>query len=110
MDSGCIKTKCNVNKLIIVWVSDFYDIELHGLCTHNGSLCEFKTDYETNIATIYSLSFIQKTKWLIRKRVFEICVGYFWSYKNDCYEMKFKKPTWFGKIVFNLYYDVFSKI
>ena len=86
-----------------IWVSDHYDIHLSGLCRENKELCRFSTDYDSLICTIYSLTFFEKIKWLIRKFIFEICVGCHWSYPLGR-TFKIKTPQWFWMLVFNYYY------
>jgi hypothetical protein len=78
------------------WVSHHWDINLNGICIYENELCEFETffvydkdeedeelqgDYDAFVR-IYKLNFLQKLKWLWRKRKFELCVGYYWSYKD----------------------------
>ena len=72
----------NYDDVDFVWVSDHYDIHLRGLCRHNGELCEFETDWESEKVEIKPLSVPQKLRWLLSKKLFEWFVGYHWTYKN----------------------------
>lgn len=93
-----------------VWVSDHWDHHLNGLCRYNNKLCEFQWSYFHEKVKIYKLGFFSKIKWLIRKKLFEWMVGYHWTYKNGTRNAKFgyRKPYWFFKILFNLYYTPYK--
>ena len=94
-----------------VWISDHYDIHLDGLCRHDGELSRFKTDFDSEICTIYTLTNWEKIKWLWRKRMFEVCIGYHWTYPHRKQGVRFnyKKPRWFWDIIFKLYYKIKKK-
>lgn len=91
-----------------VFASSHYDIHLEGICKYNNKLHEFRTDYNTEICTIYSLTFWEKVKWIKKKKLFEWCIGYHFSYphrlKKDIHH-KTRKPRWFWQFVFDIYYD-----
>jgi len=91
-----------------VWIEDHYDIHLEGLCKHKGELCRFTTEYDTMVCTIYPLSIFGKLRWLFRKKLFELCVGYHWTYKQKVRQGRFyyRKPIWFYKLLFKIYYMV----
>lgn len=61
-----------------VWVADFYDIKLGGLLRHRGQLCEFRTDYETGVVSVYRLGMLRKLWWLLQKKLWE----WRWGYDN----------------------------
>lgn len=98
--------------MTFVWVADHYDIHLKGLCRFGGKLCRFETDYPLNQrrarSRIYALSFIEKSKWLVRKRAFEICVGTHWTYPNRPNGASFKrrKPRWLSRFLFAAFYRI----
>jgi hypothetical protein len=67
-----------------IWISDHWDIHIKGLCKYKNRLSEFKIvdeDSETVDYFVYSLGFIDKIKWLTRKKLFELRHGYRWTYK-----------------------------
>ena len=100
------KVKIPYNEVDFVWETSRYDIPLGGLCRYEDNLCEFKGDYDTLIYTIYSLTTREKIKFLYRKKLFEICVGYHCSYPQRLQGANFyyKRPRWFWKLVCKLYY------
>lgn len=116
-----------------VWISNHYDVHWEGLCRVDGKLCKFKTHDETNyeamknscpycgndesddidtctceayktlMCEIIPLSVLGKIAALYKKKMFEICVGYHWSYPNRKQGVRFnvsKKDS----ILFKLYY------
>ena len=67
----------------LVFVSDYYDIPLNGLCKYNGQLVKFhKIPCKYDVYEIIPLSYKQKIFEKINQWLFEICVGTHWSYKN----------------------------
>lgn len=79
----------------------------------NGNLMRFELPKGSKLAYwrlphmhVYNLNLIEKMRWLFKKRLFEICIGKHWTYPDRkqgvCF--KIKKPRWFWKIVFKLYY------
>ena len=98
------------DQLILVYVSDFWDHPLSGLCNYNNKIHYFNSIYidEECYYNIYELNRFELIKKLYNKWLFEICVGKHWSYKDghkiqNHYECK--KPYWFWHtIVFNLFY------
>lgn len=94
------------SKLQFLFVQDHYDIHLVGLCKYKNKLCFFITDYDTMMVSIYSLSIIEKIKYIKDKKLFELCIGYHWTYPYRKLGLKYnlRKPKWFWKIVFNCYY------
>ena len=94
-----------------VWISDHYDCHLRGLCRHRGELCRFETlpDYDHDgplVCEVYPLSLPAKAMWLSRKRLFEWCVGYHWTYPRDRW-FRWREPKWLFKALFWLYYRPF---
>lgn len=123
--------KCN-----FVFVSSHYDIHLHGTCMHEGKLWEFTTHDNTDyrrmqsacpscsgnddadctcesfsevVCVLTPLTFLQRLRWKFRQKMFEICVGYHWSYPHRANGVRFinKRP-----ILFALFYwaDTKSRI
>ena len=87
----------------LVYVENYYDIPLSGLCTHKNQLVGFKVvDSEEDDPTyeIIHLTPIQKIRELVKKKLFEICVGKHWSYKNGKRLGDFEGFTTLTKIYF----------
>ncbi len=105
-------------ELDFVWISNHWDIHLNGLCNYKNNLCEFKTkegeyDWEKEeyiiptTCDIYSLSLVEKIKWLSTKKKFELMVGYHWTYpyrKTRERPFHYRKPKWLYKWLFSLFY------
>lgn len=93
-----------------VYVSDHYDIHLRGLCRYKTKLCYFTTDYDTEDTIIYSLRWHEKIKGIFKKKIFEWCVGYHWTYpqREEGAEFYYRKPELLFVILFNLYYWKFT--
>ena len=93
----------------LIFVSDFCNIPLAGLCRSNNKLCRFVTDPDNMYGfSIYPLSTLEKVHWLSRKWLFEICVGTQYSYKNNkpIGVFHWRHPIWLHKKLFNLYYHL----
>lgn len=92
-----------------VWVSDHWDIHLRGLCRFHGELCSFKTLPEIGdnlFCELAHLGPLQKVRWLLRKKMFEWCVGYHWTYphrKNGAH-FHMRRPRWWFKFLYRCYY------
>jgi hypothetical protein len=93
----------------IIYVSSYYDGPLEGLTKYKGKLCKFLCvdDDEYYYYDIYSLTAWEKIKELWKKKKFELCVGYHWSYKNGKRASGFyyRKPQWLYKWLFRMYYN-----
>ena len=101
-----------LNNLHILYVIRFYDIPLEGLCLHQGKIEKFIVDYDTLQATIIHLSTLQRFHYLLKKKLFELCVGNHWTYKdgqrNSIYYER--QPTCLHKALFNIYYTLLARI
>ena len=95
-------------KIDLVWVCNYYDIPLSGICHNNGKLCRFETDYDTLEVSIYSLTTSEKVKLKIRQKLFEWFVGYHWTYpyRKQGHRFYYRWPKWFWKLVFRVYYSI----
>jgi hypothetical protein len=98
-----------------VFITKHYDYHLRGLCRYNGELHSFTTDYPEDGGSpkvfVQKLSLFGKLKALLNKKMFEICVGYHWTYKNGkkvTETFKYKKPEWFWRRMFRLYYATYK--
>jgi hypothetical protein len=124
--------KIDYDKMKFVFVTDHWDIHLAGLCEYNGKLHYFETvderEYECNplfiesikfngithkepyfreigelYCVIYSMSLFEKINQLWRKKLFEVCVGYHWSYPNRRDTVD-NKPYWLKKLLWKMYF------
>lgn len=93
-----------------VFVSNHYDMHLSGLCKFNNEFCRFQiVEFDINFDEnpeyyIYKLTTKEKIKWLYRKTLFELCIGYHWTYPYRKNGLKPRKPDWFWQIIHNLYF------
>ena len=99
------------NNFKIIWVTNFWDKPLAGLCRVNGELRRFSAEYDEQGYTTYPLTNFEKVKWIIRKWIFEICVGthFSYDYKSSGF-FHWRRPKWLHKFLFNCYYnDVYKR-
>ncbi len=101
-------TTCKYEDIKFVWISNHYDIHLSGLCRFDGKLHEFTVDYDTKKGVISSINMIEKIRWLISKKLFELCVGFHWTYPHRTNGVKYGEriPAWFWYFIVMLYYGV----
>lgn len=97
-----------------VWVTNHYDIHRSGLCRYDNKLCYFKTANPETVfilvCNIYELSWFEKINFKLQKGVFELCVGYHWTYENKKRSNKineFSPKT--KKFLYSVYYSMFWK-
>jgi hypothetical protein len=86
-----------------LWISNYYDIPLDGLCIVNKVVCIFKIrdSHRANIRyEVFIPSGWERTTWLLRKKLFEICVGEHWTYPHRAEGVRYKH----GRTVTKLYY------
>ena len=91
-----------------VWISDYYDVPLFGLCRYGGELCEFRggewfPPKKIKRYKIYKINLAQKLRWLMEKRVFELMIGEHWSSYPERKPSKQK-----NRLLFKLYYLPFT--
>jgi hypothetical protein len=97
-----------------VWVSSFWDFPREGLCIFGNKLCRFRCVFneksEPQGYEVFALSRLEKMLWLWRKREFEICVGYHWTYPNRVRGERFRprNPRWLHFLLFALHYRSLS--
>jgi hypothetical protein len=91
-----------------VWIASFYDVPLNGLCMKDGELMLFRESAEEDQYHVIALSPCRKARWLLRKRLFELCVGEHWSYPQRANGVRFhwRKPVWLHKALFWGYYKL----
>jgi len=87
----------------VVFVEDYYDMPLVGLCYYQGRLSRFRKMahrsndelYEITILSFSEVIFAKLNQWM-----FEMCVGVHWSYKNGKQKGNFKGFTPLTKLYF----------
>ena len=93
------------NDVDFKWISNHYDMHLNGTCIFNMELCEFKTGIgDDEMVEIIKLGFGQKLWWRYRQWKFEKCVGYHWTIGSKNKNFYYRKPVWFYKFLFKIYY------
>lgn len=96
-------------EIYFIFVEDFYDLPLTGTCRVNGEYMRFELkDEESMDYYCFRMSLSEKIKSKIGQRLFEICVGYHHTYNGNkkMSHFRYRRPRWFYKILFNLYYKV----
>lgn len=98
------------------FISNHYDVHRNGTCIHKGKLCEFKTILHfddiiediVDMVDIYELNLIERSKWIYRQWLFELCVGKHWSYKNGKKQGEYhiRNPKWLYERLGKLYYKL----
>lgn len=114
--------KVEYDQMQFVWVSNFWDFPLKGICMWGGKLHEFagwdewfkidnptedEDDWDRKVFfNLTPLTFTQRLKWRFRQRMFELCVGTHWTYKNNQRGLQFhwRKPVWLHKLLCSWYY------
>lgn len=95
-----------------VWVSNHYDVHLSGLCRYGGQLCTFQCEnpHEDGpvFYTVEQLSDLNKLKWLTKKKLFEFCIDYYWTYPDRTHYHT-RRPKWLTALLFGLYYHGISR-
>jgi hypothetical protein len=89
-------------------VQEHYDVHLEGLCRVKGKLCRFATlnafdEGEPPLCAVYPLTVRERLWWLWRKKRFEVCVGYHWTYPRTR-SFHIRRPRWLFQALFNLHY------
>lgn len=90
--------------LNVVFVSNFYDYPLTGLCRLNGKLCWFDSISHKRFK-IFSLNVAEKAEKLFDKWIFEALVGVHWSTKPRR-RWGDRKPAWLRNFLSNAYYAI----
>ena len=104
--------KVNYNDIYFVWISNYYDEPLHGICKYKNKLYEFIADVEEErtIYRIINLTLCEKIRWKARQKLFEIFVGTHWTMKENKRHANFgkRRPKWFWDLMVNFYYKFLS--
>tara|TARA_Y100000034_G_scaffold34222_1_gene41919 strand:- start:2588 stop:2947 length:360 start_codon:yes stop_codon:yes gene_type:complete len=100
------------SEIEIIFVSGFYDWPLTGICKFKGKTYKFKRVFDEQIEDyneymiLIKLNTIQRLREWCKRTYFGICVGFHEHYKNGKRYTYYhaRKPRWFWKRLFNLYY------
>lgn len=88
-----------------IWVSDYYDHPLEGVCFWEGQTYSFTCSPYTKHAQLTPLTRWQRFRWFKQQKLFEWCIGYHWTYRDNQRGIyKQRSPRWFWDRVFKLYY------
>lgn len=96
----------NRDEFEIVFVTNYWDLPLDGLCKYKGELYKFKiTWYDeepTERYVLEPLSIQEKLFEIFRKKMFEWMVGYHWTYINGKRNSTIQlKPRWLRWLYYN---------
>lgn len=100
-------TKIEWDDLHVVYVTNFYDIPLTGLCLWKGKLERFEVeDYEYGTYRVIHINWLQRLKARFDKKMFEWFVGHHWSYDNGRRTNYYyvRSPQWLHNAAFKFYY------
>lgn len=97
--------------MAFVWVSNHYDVHLSGLCRVGGELMRFTTIEHHSFARrlrchVFRMGRKEKLRWWLRKRIFEICVGYHWTYPHRGQGVRYyiRSPRWLYRLLGRWYF------
>jgi hypothetical protein len=98
-----------------IYIYSYYDLPLQGLCRMGKELCKFQLiDYDAKRIKyhVFKMPWYEKIYHLWNKKLFELCIGYHWSYPELRKPPYFyhRKPKWFWTLIFNIYYGQWRKI
>lgn len=101
-----VRPAFRAERVQLVWVCSYYDGPLAGICRVNGELMRFERGYRAVKYRVFRLSAAQKALWLLRKWLFEACVGEHWSYPARANGAVFhwRRPALLHKAMFWAYY------
>ena len=100
-------------KVKFLWVSDHYDQHLKGLCKYEESTCVFQCEYQEDKVKIFKLSEDEERDWLTKKYLFEVFVGYHWSYPERTEGAKYNSgdtPSWLRKRLTDMYFKTIKDL
>ena len=85
----------------LMWTTNYYDHPLNGYGYYKGDLMYFDRGYSSEYMTLTALTVIQKIKVHLKRKWFEICIGYNWSYRNG---KKYKYSTPWKNPILNRFF------
>jgi hypothetical protein len=91
-----------------VFILDYYDVPLFGLCLKEERLCAFEIyDFDAVTYTIVALTKWQAVCARIDQWLFETCIGMHWtlhpSFRSG---PRYRLPEWLQSVLFGLYYKL----
>lgn len=110
------------NEVKFKFISNHYDVHLEGTCIFNNETCYFTNKYpeydedtacwEEMFVKIYKLTFKEKIKFAFKQKMFELCIGYHWTYpyRKQGASFYYRKPKWLYVWLFDTYYKVSKKL
>lgn len=89
-----------------VWIASFWDGPIEGLCKFDGQVMHFREAGANGTYRVSPLTPIRKARWLLRKFLFELCVGKHYSYPHRTNGVHFhwRRPIRLHKALFSAYY------
>lgn len=85
----------------LMWITNYYDHPLNGYGYHKGDLMHFDRGYNSEYVTLTALTNLQKLKVYIKRKWFEFCIGYNWSYRKG---KKYKYSTPWKNPILNRFF------
>jgi hypothetical protein len=95
-----------------LFVTNHWDVNLDGLCRVDGELCRFATvldgEGDVECVHIYRMTRMEKLRGLLRKRLFEVCVGRHWTFpdRDRGAHYRVRKPKWLHHTLVWLFYGL----
>jgi hypothetical protein len=118
-------------KVKFFFIKDHYDLHREGLCIFNNRISYFKINHESEdemvekeyedenyhswsedlMMDIFELTDQELVDELFEKTMFELNVGYHWSYPHRKlnYHFHYRKPKWLYVLLFKLHYYLNKK-
>lgn len=90
----------------IIFVSNYYDHPLSGVCSYQGKIYWFENEYQEDMMQLRLLNRWERLKKWYFRTLFGICVGWHWHYKNGKRANHFytRKPKWLFALLFKWYF------
>lgn len=94
----------------VIFVSDYYDGPLSGVCRYKGATCSFNRDWsddEDTFVSVQELSVSERLRKWGSRTIFGICVGWHWHYGLDGKRARYfggRHPKWIWGALTNIYF------
>lgn len=94
------------DKIRVIFVSNYYDHPLSGVCAVNGRTYSFEREYCSRWATITRLNRWHRVRLWSKRTAFGICVGWHQHYVNGKKARFYhtRRPRLLHQMLSNLYY------